>query len=278
MKASIWLEGLPPKAGSARERAILDAVSHGYFIPPTWQSVTTSARGHSATLYVMDRALRIGEPGDAATVCATATTVQAIADMLGAVCETSRIHDLSWQQATLKLEPILDPGGIAPGDPRMADTFVMRAHSDALDAAIEGREGLIREMGKSWIVHSKMATNPRQAINYGAITTRAPSVDGPFRSPSGLTMWQTVGTKHDAFETAPGDGHSDYSQLVLCCLDACIVDNAAASVSTLLRDPELAWLVSDEGPLHTTRYVVPDHATGAVSTAPWPKLGEQNLS
>lgn len=261
MKASEWLRTLPPSHGPAREAAILAAVREGWHITPQWCPVTTTMHGHTATLYCSADALQIGEPGDSVRVSTNALTAQAIADMLGASLETSRIHDLAYGAADVKLEPILNPGGIKPGDPRMADTDVMVAFSTAIDAALGGRGGLVREIGKTWAIHPRMATSPTQAINYGFLTNRQPSQFGPYKTPRGLTAWQTIGGAHDV-------QHVDYSQICCLVLGACIVDGQDHQLVDVMRDPDLAWLVSDDGPLKVTRYHVPISAFAKTDPPP----------
>jgi hypothetical protein len=225
---------LPDRAGPERETAILDAVLSGRHRELTWHPVVSEARGRRAKFWVSGDALTI----DDVRVNVNAVTAQRIADHLGAVLDTSRTADLAWEQASVQLKPCL-----MPADASMATAAAMVEHSRRVDAQLAGRSGLVRTVGKGWIVHPRMS--PTVAVNYGWHDPKAPHL-----SWSGLHMWQTVGTRHNP-------QYTDYSQTLTLVRREVEVDGETRDAEDVLRSPELSWLLSDDGSLTTTRYAVP---------------------
>ncbi len=223
---------LPEKAGPAREAAILADVREKRHEPVAWSSIRTEARGRVGVLYVMSDALRIG----GVRVNVSATTAQQIADELGAMLPTAKVVDTAWEQAAIRCRPAL-----RKPDARMADTSAMVAHSEAIDAQVKGRSGLVRTVGKDWILHHRLVGKANLACNYGWHDAKA-----LYTSWSGLKVWQPVGTAHDRH-------HTDYSQTCSLMRDTMLVDGVTVPVAEVLRDPNLAELVNYEGVLTIAR-------------------------
>lgn len=222
----------------ARAGYILDQVAAGAFEPLVWVPVTTSAKGHEGSFYVTADALKV----EGVRVNVDALTAQLLASRLGASLNTSRTSDLAWEQAAVRLRPEILGASID-----MASTKRMVQHSSQVDAKLAGQTGLVRTVGKDWIIAKAISANPAtQAVNYGWHDPRA-----PYLSPSGLHMWQTIGTRHNT-------AHVDYSQILTLVRGDMLVDGVSRDLEDVLRDSELAALVSDEGPLRVTSY-----ATGA---------------
>jgi N-acetyl-anhydromuramyl-L-alanine amidase AmpD len=237
MKGSEWAATLPSNAGPEREAAILNVVKQGMIdgpgarlLPLKFSPVKTTFNGHTGEVFVLEDCLQIGEPGDAVRFSVTAETEQKIADMLGCLLQTTRVCDLVWQQATVRLEP-----HTMAADAQMASTARMLEYSRAVEKARAGRPGLVENVGKHWVLTNRLATSPSKAANYGWYTGIA-----PYMSPSGQKMWQTLGLKHNAL-------HVDYSQVVRLMDSVMVVDGVKRLVRDVGSDPELCGLISSEG-------------------------------
>ena len=235
----------------AREQGILDAVDQGHFVPIDWIGIDVDYGGHMLRIFVASDSLRIGHEGDSVRVSVRHGTAQTIADRLGAVLPTSRLSDLAWEAAETVLRPV-----VMPADARMASTSRMIAYSEAVDrekAAAGGDDSkLCRTVGKDWVTTERLLTADGQiarpasstigkgggdepaSANFGWHVRGAPSV-----SPGGQPVLQSVGLAHDM-------RHVDYSQTVQLCRADCLVDGRPARIVDVMRDPALAFLVSDE--------------------------------
>lgn len=223
---------LPEQAGAEREAAILEAVRSGAYEPITWLPVTSEARGRRAMIYVAADALKI----DGVRVNVTATTAQQIADLLGASLPTVMLVDLAWEQADVRCTPCLQPPG-----PQMASTGAMRRHSQAIDGKVSSRSGLIRTVGKDWVLHDRLLSREDVACNYGW-----PDPKAPYLSWNNEKVWQPLGTAHNRF-------HVDYSQTCTLVRRAMLVGEEEHCLLQVMQDSELSWLVSYDGAMRVTR-------------------------
>ncbi len=107
MNGSDFLRSLPQggdiRSALAREQLLLEAVNAGVALPIVWAPLSTSANGHTGTIYVATDTLRFGVSGpnadpnawDWVRVAVTPDTAQRIADALGVLLPTDRIADLA---------------------------------------------------------------------------------------------------------------------------------------------------------------------------------------
>lgn len=201
---------------------------------PRWLPIRSSLRGHHLEVYVLEDALK---DASGLRFPVTARDVQHYADALGALPTTAKLEDLAWEQADARLRPQLQRLDKGENDPHR--------HSRRIDEELAGRGGLVRTVGKAWILHPRLGRNGVTAVNYGWHDKAAPGTGW-----SGLKMWQTVGTKHN-------DRHEDYSQTCACLARrSCLLDGEARDLEDIMRDPALAELVSYEGSLTRTRLVL----------------------
>ena len=240
MTGTQFIASLPPTAGTDRENAILAAVRGGNMAPVTWSTVACSVGGHSISLLVSSDALRIGTAADAVRVSVTPCTMQQIADMLGCVLPTSRICDLIWEQATVQIPP-----HIMTADSHMADTSRMAEYDAAVTQLVDGRRGLIENIGKAWCLTNKLVGQIDKAANYGWYDSSAPYRSGPTEQ-GPYHLWQMLATAHNL-------EHVDYSQVMRLVSRVCTVDGRVCDLRDVLTDPTLAALASDEGPLQMVR-------------------------
>ena len=274
MKGSDFLRALPAGGDSrsvvAREQLVLEAVNAGLALPIIWRPLTTRIDGHTGTIYVATDTLRFGVPGpnadpsdwDWVRMAVTPDTAQRIADALGVLLSTDRIADLVHAQAEVRLTPHTQ-------DPVTATTAAMLRHHAAIEAERAGREGLLSTIGKEWILGPELfpATFPTHplgqdgAINYGWHTVGPVTRDGPYQGRLGFILWQTRGFRHNR-------RHVDYSQWVPRFVHPrMLVDGAVVPTAEVMMSPELAGLVSYQGPLLGVRYPLrPSPAANPSST------------
>jgi lysozyme family protein len=237
MKGSHFVATLPEKPVPEREKKILDAVRAGLSLPIEWFAIETSWEGHQGTIFVAADALAIGEPDDWVRVNVSHTTAQQIADVLAAALPTTKISDLAYMQATVVLPPCTQ----TPDD-QMSYTSRMVRHHREIEVHRAGRAGLVRNVGKEWVLTNRLVGQPKQAANYGWFTPAGPSTLG-----SGLQGWQLLSIKHVR-------SHVDYSQTLCLVKRTMLVDGVERDLADVLRSPDLWGLVSDEGPLHIVRH------------------------
>lgn len=235
VRGTEFIATLPEKASAAREAALLEAIEAGHIAPITWSEVQSDSGKHRATFFVTSDALRVGNEEDSVRINASARTTQRIADLLGCVLQTSRICDLVWEQACVRISPCIS----AP-DPAMASTSRMLAHHRSVEGKVAGRTGLIENVGKHWVLTNRQAGSRDRAANYGWYDAAAAHTCGRY------ALWQPVGLAHDL-------DHVDYSQVVRLVQRRCLVDGVERDIAEVMADAALCGLVSTEGPLRVLR-------------------------
>ncbi len=249
---------LPAEPTQARDDLLFELLAVRRFLRPIqWKPVrleraASDGRTRLCTVFVSHDALSLGTEADFIRVNLRHPTAQRIADELMAMLPTSRICDHAWLQADVRLTP-----HSLPSDSRMAFTERMVAHHDAIEAQLGAlelgepagqhdaldRNGLIRTVGKSYVNTNLLLGKPERCAIFGWHWHR-----GEKRSPGGLSVVQHLTV------TAHWAAFVDYSQTVCLVARRCIVDGAQRDLEEVLRHPEDAWLVSDEGPLKLTRH------------------------
>ena len=129
----------------------------------------------------------------------SARTAQQIADALGLTLSTAILEDWIHKMAPKKLRART----FSPDHYRIDALETMISHSIAIDARI--REAQLKPdelrstIGKAWILDVNLDRGAK-AVNYGWYDPAA-----PYLSVTGIKLWQSVGTRHNA-------DHADYSQ------------------------------------------------------------------
>ena len=232
------------QATPEREQAILDAVAagrHEHF----WTPIRTYARGQSARVWVSADALKV----DGTRVTTNAETCQRIADLLDASLCTTRICDIAWEQADIRIPPQLQTP-----DAHMSDWSRTVQHSLAIDRLITAGY-LARNVGKNWVLSDRLVAGV--AANYGWFVEGNPK--GSHESWSGLRLWQPLGTAHNT-------KHVDYSQTVTLMRNDLEVNGILRRMDDIMRDPELSWLVNDDGIMRVRRLPGPKEAPPPMGT------------
>jgi hypothetical protein len=230
--SDFW-DALPEQPSEQREEMILAAVEEGHFDPITWSSVGVGLdEGVELLLSVASDSLKI----DGERVNVNMTTMQKIVDVLGYAFPTSKLSDLIYEHADVVIGACTQTP-----DSKMAYTTRTLKHSAAVDAKINGRQGLRSTVGKDWVLSNRLVGHPDKSANYG---WHDPSA--AYTSPGGIKLWQTLGLAHDRW-------HVDYSQVVRLINRNCMLNGEQMDLMQLLTTDEFAHLLSYEGKLQLNR-------------------------
>jgi len=155
--------------GKAGHR-LLKAVREGDFEAPTWVEIPWAAT--NSTLRVSSDALRASADGKLQRLPVTWRETMEICRRLDCVPLTAEISDLIWSQATVKLDVHSLGEWNTPEQKKASsagmtsDDWVRRFNAD-LDAQIAGRQGLVADVGKDWILSPRLLTKQAAAVTYG---------------------------------------------------------------------------------------------------------------
>ena len=236
----------PKRSGAARNAYILGAIDDGRIVP-IWHPLTVTAGGHTATFYVLEDALKL----NGVRLSTTANNLQQIADKLRASLMTPRLIDLAFLHADV----VIPPQTIYPPDDT---TAALEKESAKMDAAIDGRAGLVAPIGKPWclsnvLIGAKARDGSIAAALYGwAVAngfTPPAGVDLHKGTLPGIQNIQPLSTVHSAA------GYSDYAMLASIVRRDVVLDGQAVDLWAVMqsRDPSVSSLVSHEGPLRVLR-------------------------
>lgn len=240
--ASQWLLSLP-RESIRRDDMIVERYRDLDF---NYSDIQVQIPGHVLDYSVWSDATKI----DGVRITVTARCAQMLADRLACVMTTPKMEDDIFGASAVAL-PVM-----TENINTMSSNRVMIDHSRKIDQVLltSGiRPGtssvLIGNVGKSW----NLGNNLRypKAMNYGFFSPRAPhaSVTDRYR------VIQQPGTWHDLH-------HYDYSQNCRLCHRLCILDGRQIDIHDVMRSPELAPLLSVEGPLTVLRQPgVPESAS-----------------
>lgn len=254
---------IPENPGPARDDYILQAVQDGK-LDFTYAYVTTSYNGHTGKFAVFAKPGKI----DGIYVGVGARVLQQIADLLSCSLLTPKLQDTMWMQAQTRILPYL-----AYDATRMQLTSWMQKATAGVDKLLADAGyvagNLAMGIGKPWQLSNALLEHPGRAENYGLYV---PKGKAPGQNYFGVHAAQTV-TPTDAYVLQdPGWAHGltqdDYSELISLVSRQCEIDGKPADFSQVIQDPELAGLVSHEGPLKITRQPgVPVYACPLPKTA-----------
>lgn len=235
MDAQTWYNSLPTGASTDRDQMVLDAISSG-LSTINWLPVTSTIDDHTAIFKVCDDAVHIElSNGNRFRFQVTANLTQQCADLLDASMMTAKLMDLSYQQASLKIDAT-----ILPALSQMSSTYYSKHWNSLLEKKRVGHTGLFRDCGKAWILDNKIASSAG-AVNYGFYDRKA-----LYTNPQGIKMWQTLGTRHNA-------SHQDYSQTLFLMSNTCEVDGQDVNIMDIMKDPILSHLLNYGGILKYTK-------------------------
>lgn len=245
-------------AGAADlDRRVLSLIKSGALAGPwrdvraiEWVDVPSRAGALSAVFRVARLPVCLGTDDDLLFAPVSADTQQQIADLFGLVQPTTKLLDLCRTTAAIQVNAPTQLSDRAERiqaglSPDMKDALAsLKFTRDVLK--LWPKEGIAGFPFKTWALTNRAET-VGQAYNYGFYSS-AP----PYRSVSGLRLWQQLSGKHNT-------RHWDYSQVGVFFAMECTVsgpgfgENRRMRLADVLLDPQLCILASSEGVLKTLR-------------------------
>lgn len=218
-----------------RDSAIRDELMAGnlprflrHLQPVSWSTQLPGGDSVHLTLCVLADYLSVGSDQDFLLVPMGLTSALAVAARFGFTLPTRRMVDLIYRQSTVHMAPQPLPAG-----EQMRSTDYLRRH-DALvkqqratfDA---GPDALTAGDKKDLVLSARLWSQPGRVAIYG---------------------WHKgVGAPIQPLSTVHGAQYADYSHGVRLVSDVVFVNAQPRSIFAVLADPQLASLLSDEGPL-----------------------------
>jgi hypothetical protein len=231
----------------AREERIYAEISQGNV--PTWlrQLRPVEVRGevdghrHRITFWVTPDYLAVGSESDYLLIPLSAQTAQRIADLVGGSLPTPRMVDAIWASADLRLDPIR----LMPDDSMKTVRYFERhdnllkgqrhLHDVPLGALIAGDKLDV-------VITSALSEHPGAIALYG------------WHSSSGEVIQPLFIGATDSLVT--------FSHGVRLVDRSVVVDGARRDLWDVLRDPELAQILSDNGVIAQPHYLAPGGTEG----------------
>lgn len=223
---------------SAYEAAIVEAVERGNV--PTFErelvrvelEASIAGRRVSGAVFVSCDYLAVGSDEDFLRAPLTPGTAQRVCKALDCSLPTPKLVDAIYRAAPAKLTP----AGMQTGDVGTRHDFL--AHQRAIEAQRAQRGvplgELIAGIKKDIVLTAQLAAHPDRVAIYG------------WHKEDGEPV-QKLSTLH-------AKGYADYSHGIRLVAQDMLVDGKPRRLGDVLRDPELAELVSGEGPLATIEY------------------------
>ena len=219
-----------------REEAILEEISKGNvpeflrrLVPVKLQCDLTNDQALTATIFVTPDYLAIGSDSDFLRIPMNLHTAVAIAERFGFVLPTRKMVDGIYLQSLYHLVPQPLPAG-----PQMRSTEYYSAHNQMIEDQVHALGvplGALVSGDKKDVVMSN-----RLALNLGRI-----AIYGWHRGP---------GQPIQPLSTVHGANYADYSHGIRLISEWALVNGKLQSIRELLRDPSMARVLSDEGPIH----------------------------
>ncbi|MCI2398934.1 hypothetical protein [Aliiroseovarius subalbicans] len=225
--------------GAARDAAVTDEVLSGNvpaalrdLTPVTMGGTLAGGRTVDLVLCVTPDYLAVGSDADHVRVPLGLPAAARIADTLGFFLPTTRMVDAIYSQAELQLAP-------APMKPtnQMTTTAYLLRHNDTVEGMVERvmppLAALTAGQKKDVVLSNRLLSKRGKVAIYG------------WHRPNGRPI-QPLSTVHGAY-------YADYSHGIRLVSQTAFVDGEAVALDEVLRDPELAQLVSSEGPVNAAR-------------------------
>ena len=229
-----FLESTKGMSRSQREAAILSEIQKGN-VPEfarQMKEIQLQNNGHTGTLRVMPDYLAIGSDQDFVRIPMDPKTAQKIADQTGTSLPTTKMVDEIYKQADTKL----NPQPLPPGAQMMSNDYYQR-HNNMVEDQMARRGvqhgALTAGHQKDLVISNRLTQHPDRVAIYG------------WHQPDGKPI-QGLSTVHE-------NTYADYSHGVRLVGGTMLVDGQERPVAEVLRDPQLAGLVSNEGAIRDPR-------------------------
>ena len=196
--------------------------------PVKLQLRNSSGRLIRATIFVTPDYLAIGSQADFIRIPMDLHTASTVATQFGFILPTRRMVDAIYNQS----EDHFTPQPLPPG-PQMRSTGYYQRHNQMIQRQRLSHGIALGELvsghKKDVVITNRLIHKPGRIAIYG------------WHRPDGKPI-QPLSTVH-------GAGYADYSHGIRLVSEKVLVDGKLCSVYDILKDPELAFLLSDEGPM-----------------------------
>lgn len=238
---SAFMNRIASMTAEEREKEIFDAISGGN-IPAFLRNAVTirvqckdsEGHMHEVELGVMPDYLSVGSDDDFCRVPMTPQAAQKLAEVFGAILPTSRISDLIWENAAVRLSPFF----YAPSGNSNEQVSRFEEHNKVIE----------RQLAEAGEVHGRLVAGIKKDVIISSCLDKADDrvIIYGWHKPDGSPI-QPVYCGHIA-------RYVDYSHGVRLVNDQIILDGKKALLSGVLKDSVLFRILSDE-----------DHPSGRVS-------------
>lgn len=218
---SVTIEHLAETDLTKRDRQLFD-MKEDMIID--WYTLTTTHNDSEVEFYVVSDAVYLPTDSGRFRFPVSVESAKPLAEFFGALFCTTKVMDLAYAKADVVLNAVA-----LGATPDMAHTTKCKEFNRRLEILRAGRQGLIRDVGKAWVL-----TASGTPTNYGFYDKNAPNI-----GPGKFRMWQTPGHKHDS-------KHQDYSQTLFLMKRTCIVNGIEREVKEVLADEDLYGALSYE--------------------------------
>lgn len=243
LSGSAFFEKVKTMDRMQREEAIKQEILSGN-IPDhlrNLQTIETSYKGkdgvtHTAQIPVTPDYLAIGSQDDYVLVPMSPITAQAIADASGSHLPTRKLVDQIYKQAAVKLSPRPQP----PGSQMMSTPYYAQHNATVSGqrAKANAQPGqLLAGHKKDVVITNRLNSKPGSVAIYG------------WHQPDGKAI-QPLSTIHE-------NTYADYSHGARLISGSILVDGQPRALAEVLKDPNLAPLLSDEGVIGNPRATRP---------------------
>ncbi len=253
MSGSEFARSIDSLHGAEREQLILEQLRSGNLpdflrrlAPVRLSRPAGDGRATTVTLFVMPDYLSIGSNRDFIRIPMGLHAATSIADQFGFILPTRKIVDAIFSQSafTLKPEPL-------PAGEQMRSTAYYLRHNGMIRdqrLALGCKLGeLISGHKKDVVMTNRLDGKQGRVAIYG------------WHRPSGVPI-QPLSTVH-------GSNYADYSHGIRLISTTALLDGQPCSIWTILEDPALAGLLSDEGAVRVARLRM--MGPSAVGAAGW---------
>lgn len=199
------------------------------FVTIKTEAADAKGKTHKVVYYVMPDYLSVGSDRDFVRLDITPMTAQPIADMFDCTLPTAKMVDEIYRQSEVKLEP--KP---LTEDRESVSTFIH--HNSIIEEQRKGKRlgALVAGHKKDVVITNRIYERPHRVAIYG---------------------WHKLdGTPIQPLTTVHVDWYVDYSHGIRLVKRQMLMDGRPRDIRDVLRDPVLAPLLSDEGPIEKPYY------------------------
>jgi len=244
---SVFIERVGDLSDEARERAVLRELRRGnvpsflrQLRPVDVVASSPDGRAHRGRFWTMPDYLAIGADDDFVRIPMSPITAQLIADQFDCLLPTRKMVDEVFHQSRIHLTPEPLPAG-----PGMTSSEYFLMHNELITAQLtaaqlaapqvigEAPGALVSGHKKDVVITNRLQRSPARVAIYG---------------------WhRSDGEPIQSLSLIHPNWYVDYSHGVRLVASLMLVDGAPRLVAEVLKDPSLAPLLSDEGPLPQPR-------------------------